>query len=180
MENNELQSSSIMDGAIDPLDQIEASFGILSRSLLEQNPILDLWRISFIANFYNESFYKMVEESEGISRSEFLVLFCLNSRHGITAREICLATGRPRNSVSRAVARLRKLSLLTYSISEDDKRRKILQETEQGRSLLNRALPKAIDRMNKLMEPLDEEETSELNRLLTKLISNVPNWALES
>ncbi|MEX1034612.1 MAG: MarR family winged helix-turn-helix transcriptional regulator [Sneathiella sp.] len=181
MENDLPQSSS--NAGISPesgpeaLDQIEMSFGVLSRSLLEKNPILDLWRISFLANFYNEPFYKTMEENEGISRSEFLVLFCLNSRQGITAREICLATGRPRNSVSRAVARLRKMKLITYSVSEDDRRRKILQETDQGRALLDRVVPVAVARMKVMMSPLSPKENKELNRLLTKLIRNVPTWA---
>ncbi|MEQ8603095.1 MAG: MarR family transcriptional regulator [Marivibrio sp.] len=164
---------------VDPaLADVAARFGPLAAQMLRDNPVRDVWRLSFVANVFTGPLYKAFEEGEGVSRGEFLVLFCLSqATDGLTAQDVCLATGRPKNSISRAVTGLIQKSLIRRSVSAADRRRKELAMTPQGRAVLDRLLPQTSARESAMLAPLSGAERATLSALLMKIAAGAPAWA---
>lgn len=164
---------------IDPtLAEVASRFGPLAAQMLERNPVRDVWRLSFVANLFTGPLYKAFEEKDGVSRGEFLVLFCLSqAADGLTAQDVCLATGRPKNSISRAVTGLLRKKLIRRSVSDTDRRRKELAVTEAGEALLARLLPQTAAREASMLAPLSAQERESLSALLLKIAAGAPAWA---
>jgi len=144
--------------------------------MLENNAVTFAWRLNYIASFYAVPFYLALEQRIGISRPEYVILFCVIHRPGVTAKEIVAATGRPKNSISFAVARLEKKGLIIRCPSHADARRMELRATGPGRAIYRRILPFLQERERRLLAPLSAEERERLGSLLMKLALNVPEW----
>jgi len=144
--------------------------------MLESNAVTFAWRLNYIASFYAVPFYLALEQSIGISRPEYVILFCVLHRPGVTAKEIVAATGRPKNSISFAVARLEKKGLIVRHPSHADSRRMELRATGPGRAIYRRVLPFLQERQRRLLAPLSAEERERLGSLLLKIALNVPEW----
>ena len=144
--------------------------------MLENNAVTFAWRLNYIASFYAVPFYLALEQRIGISRPEYVILFCVIHRPGVTAKEIVAATGRPKNSISFAVARLEKKGLIIRCPSHADSRRMELRATGPGRAIYRRILPFLQERERRLLAPLSAEERERLGSLLMKLALNVPEW----
>lgn len=139
-------------------------------SILKNNAITEAWQIAWLANFYGGPIYSVDFKSLDFGRAEFIVLFCLEHEPGITATEICLACGRPRNTISRAVRKMLDLGWIEGTADTADYRRVFLRNTDLGRQKLNEALGFFQKRYDLLFSPLSEAERGELSRLLAKLV----------
>jgi DNA-binding MarR family transcriptional regulator len=159
-----------------PDRQLAARFGDLSITMLHEAPLSDLWRVSFLANFLIGPIYRMIGELHGLSRPEFVILFTLSQQPGLVARDVCLATGLPKNSISRAVAQLLRRELIERTTDAVDRRAKNLELTATGQNLLNQVIPLFETRQSAMRAILSEAEKSEFDRLLLKLIGAMPNW----
>jgi DNA-binding MarR family transcriptional regulator len=155
----------------------DGSAGDFRLRMLERNAITCAWRLNHIASFYAVPFYLALEQRIGISRPEYVILFCVMHHPGITAQEIVGATGRPKNSISFAVTRLEKKGLIVRRPSQADSRRMELRATTPGRAIYRRILPFLRERERRLLAPLSEEERQRLDSLLMKIALNVPQWA---
>lgn len=144
--------------------------------MLEINALTCAWRLNYIASFYAVPFYLALEQRIGISRPEYVILFCVLHRPGVTAKEIVAATGRPKNSISFAVARLQKKDLIDRRPSPGDSRRMELRATGAGRAVYRRVLPFLQEREHRLLAPLSAQERERLSSLLLKVARNVPEW----
>jgi len=144
--------------------------------MLESNAVTLAWRLNYIASFYAVPFYLALEQSIGISRPEYVILFCVIHRPGVTAREIVAATGRPKNSISFAVTRLEKKGWIVRRPNHVDSRRMELRLTDPGRAIYRRVLPFLQERERRLLAPLSAEERERLGSLLMKVALNVPEW----
>jgi MarR family transcriptional regulator, temperature-dependent positive regulator of motility len=144
--------------------------------MLESNAVTFAWRLNYIASFYAVPIYLALEHRIGISRPEYVILFCVTHRPGVTAGEIVAATGRPKNSISFAVTRLEKKGLIVRRPSQDDSRRMQLRATGPGRAIYRRVLPFLQERERRLLAPLSSEERERLGLLLMKIALDVPEW----
>ena len=144
--------------------------------MLERNALTFAWRLNYIASFYAVPIYLALEQQTGISRPEYVILFCVIHRPGVTAREIVAATGRPKNSISFAVTRLEKKGLIARCQNQADSRRMELRATRPGRAIYHRILPFLQERERRLLAPLSPEERERLGALLMKIALNVPEW----
>lgn len=146
--------------------------------ILNANAIIHAWRISYLSNFFHGPIYKAIRETYGLTRPDFVVLFCLHhSDEIVSATDICRVTGLPKNSISRAVSRLRKSGTIARKPDAADNRRQILRMTKPGDKLLRRILPLFVAREADMLEVLDRTERNELNRLLAKLVDRDDDWA---
>lgn len=145
--------------------------------ILDRNEIRLAYRISWLANFYSGPIYRKLERRPGLTRPEFIVLFCLAHAPGISAADICAATGRPKNSISRAVNRLLGDGRIRRRADPDDGRAVILDLTEDGRGLYERLIPEFRAREAAMLAPLTEAERADLDRLLGKLVHRADRWA---
>lgn len=152
------------------------TFGNLAASMLRATPLSPAWQVNFLANFFTGPIYRDVGARYGLSRPEFVILYTLSQRPGLVARDVCLATGLPKNSISRAVAALVRRGLVEQKINEDDRRAKPLTMTPNGSELLGQLLPLFYARQAAMLAVLSPEERREWDRLLAKLIGAMPDW----
>jgi DNA-binding MarR family transcriptional regulator len=148
-----------------------------ARDILDRTEIRLAYRISWLANFYSGPIYRRLERRPGLTRPEVIVLFCLAHAPGMSAAEICAATGRPKNSISRAVNRLLGDGRIRRHAHPDDGRAVILDLTEAGRALYDRLLPDFRAREAAMLAPLTTAERADLDRLLGKLVHREDRWA---
>lgn len=153
------------------------TFGPMAVRLLGEQPLQHAWRISFLANFFTGPFYRRLAETHGLSRPEFVILLGLSHEPRALARDFCLATGLPKNSLSRAVSQLLERGLITAETQEEDRRGKLLSITPQGARLLDEVVPVALARQSAMRAALTAEEAEIFDRLLLKLIRAMPDWA---
>ena len=97
--------------------------GLLLEAILKDNPIPLAYRMNYIANFYVGPLVAMLEKSFKLTRSEWIVLFCLTRQPRLNAQQISIVTGRPKTSVAGAVKLLQKKGLITRKTDIADSRR---------------------------------------------------------
>lgn len=139
------------------------------RDILQQNEIADTFRISFMANSLVLPVYDRIKRDFDLSRGEYLLLFCLAYADRLTAQDIADVTGRPRNSISRAVHRVLELGYISRSPDPVDGRQALLELTASGANLHKQILPLFIEREKELLGILSKEERQTLDTLLGKL-----------
>lgn len=153
------------DGSSDP-----------ARVILDQTCIRIGYRISFLANFFSGPIYRELEASDDLTRPDFIVMFCLAHCGSLTAQDISNMTGRPKNSLSRAVHKLVARGLITRVAARHDPRQAQLDLAEAGRVALERILPRFTQRETEMLRPLTPEEQQEFDRLLGKLVHRDDDW----
>jgi MarR family transcriptional regulator, temperature-dependent positive regulator of motility len=147
------------------------------RHILETSPIPFAYRISYLANFFTGSVYRQVQSQHGVARSEFVLVFCLRLLGELSAQQVCEITGRPKNSVSRAVNAMLERGYVARDTDPADARRGLLKLTRRGRELFDAAIPLFHEREAAMLAPLNARERETLDRLLAKLVLRDDPWA---
>ena len=135
----------------------------------------DVWygfRLIVLGNFYSSKPSAKVAAEQGLSRDEMSVLASLHYWSGLTANIICALTGRPKNSISRAVILLSKDGLISGRIDEADRRRSILTIEAQGTALYEEAAATFREREKEMFGCLTKGEMTALDMILRKLLQN--------
>jgi DNA-binding MarR family transcriptional regulator len=139
------------------------------RKILEKNEITEAWQISWLANFFSGPIYSIDFRQHDFGRTEFIILFCIHNASGLTSTEICLASGRPRNSISRSVRRLLDDGWIEAEEDTADHRRNFLTLTALGQSKLDEVLGYFEKRNEELLAPLSRKDRQTLATLLKRL-----------
>ncbi|WP_428697080.1 MarR family winged helix-turn-helix transcriptional regulator [Stappia sp.] len=155
---------------------LRARFGALAVTMLNDTQLVPAWSISFIANFFTGPIYRDLGERFGLSRPEFVILFSLLQKPGLVARDVSLATGLPKNSISRAVSDLLGKSLIERETDAGDKRAKLLRLTEAGQDVISRVVPLFETRQRAMRAVLSAAECATFDALLAKMIYAMPDW----
>lgn len=158
--------------------RLAGAFGPVAVRMLDHQPLVHIWRISFLANFFTGPFYRDLGERYGLGRPEFVIMLGLSQQPGLLARDICLATGLPKNSISRAVSGLLREGLVTAQTEAEDRRAKRLTLTAAGAALLAEVLPIAQTRQEAMRATLTTAEAEQFDNLLLKLIGAMPDWVV--
>lgn len=153
-------------------------FGPLSLVMLNDTALKHAWRVNFLANFFTGPVYRQIEERFSLTRPEFVILYCLKHMPGLVARDICLVTGLPKNSISRAVSDLLGKGLIERTTGTTDKRAKPLSLTDEGRASLKEVLPVFEIRQKNMRAALTDEEQAEFDRLIQKIVYAMPDWVM--
>jgi DNA-binding MarR family transcriptional regulator len=153
------------------------SRGRILAAILENNPIPIAYRLNFLAHFYIGPLVKQVESAFRMTRPEWIVLFCLHQRAGLSAQQISHVTGRPKTSVSAAIKLLQKKRLISRETDVRDGRRRVLHVTEAGQRVYAAILEKFVEREAQMTAGLARRERETFLALLEKLIAHSPNWA---
>jgi DNA-binding MarR family transcriptional regulator len=147
------------------------------KRILRRNEIAFGYRIGYLFNHFSVPVYKWTAAELGIQRPEFATLFCIAHLETPTASDVVELTGIPKNSVSRAVSRLKKMGLIRRAADRDDGRRAMLSLTAKGSALYERVLPRFQQRQEAMVSVLTAAERQELHRLLNKLVERDDDWA---
>jgi DNA-binding MarR family transcriptional regulator len=137
---------------------------------LWRNPCGFAARFNYLALRYNQPLYGWVEERFGLARVEFVVIYSLGLMDGVTASEIAASTAFPKNTLSRAVGRLRKRGLIRSGEGAADRRMQPLSLTPAGRRLLDEALPRFVALEAEMLAPLTLVERETLSTLMAKVM----------
>lgn len=146
-------------------------------AILKNNPIPAAYRLNYIANFYVGPLIKRMEQEHGMTRPEWIVLFCLNQQAGLNAQQISNVTGRAKTSISTAVRQLQKKKFIVRHTDAKDGRRQVLRATDAGQKLYRSILRDFVAREADMLACLDRNERSTLMKLLDKMIANCGSWA---
>lgn len=138
-------------------------------AIYRQKPIGDTFRISFMANSLVLPVYDTIKQMHDLNRGEYLLIHALSVAPQMTAQEVAHLSGRPRNSISRAVHRMVDKGYVLRVPDPDDGRQATLTITETGRALVARILPLFEKRQEELLGVLSAGERATLDRLLDKL-----------
>jgi DNA-binding MarR family transcriptional regulator len=146
-------------------------------AILNDNPLPFAYRLNYLANFYVQPLIKRMEQDLGMTRPEWIVLFCLTRRSGLSAQQISDVTGRPKTSISAAVKQLQRKKLLSRSVDAKDGRRRVLQITEAGQRIYAEILQGFVVREADMLACLSKSERATFLQVLNKLIDNSAHWA---
>lgn len=144
--------------------------------ILDQSRIRFGYRMAVLTNWYKLHPYRMFEKEYRLSESEGATLYCLGQAAGLNATDVCEITGRPKNSISRAMNQLLAKKLITRHVDVRDKRRKIIDLTPKGFAIFKRAEEWFVETERAMLSPLDKEEIQRLDAMLSKMMNNLPNW----
>lgn len=151
-------------------------FGPLSLVMLNDSDLRHAWRVNFLANFFTGPAYRQIDDQFALTRPDFVILYCLQNMPGLVARDICLVTGLPKNSISRAVSDLLGKGLIERTTGERDKRSKPLSLTDEGHSILQKILPIFRIRQDNMRAVLTQEEQVAFDCLIQKIVYAMPGW----
>lgn len=107
----------------------------------------------------------------GVSVPQFRVLAYLNRHRGVSLSDVANHVGLTLPSMSRAVDGLVRQGLVAREASSDDRRRVILDLTEEGRRVFRAAADATRAHMAALLVGLSPEERSEVMRGMNALRS---------
>lgn len=132
-------------------------------------------RLTVLSNFFSSEPRWAIASQFDLLEDEFTVLANLNDWGGMTAQVICALSGRPKNSMSRAVSRLTKRGLIDARGDEVDRRCIILTITPAGRDVYEKASEPFRDQEKKMFGCLTKKEAQEMDRLILKILGNWSN-----
>ncbi|RDV00308.1 MarR family winged helix-turn-helix transcriptional regulator [Trinickia dinghuensis] len=144
--------------------------------IVRQGPLTDMWRLTLWGNFYCEPIFAELAENFDVTRDEFNVLYSLASCGSLLAKNVCEVTGRPKNSISRAVNSLVERKMIKRKTNAYDRRESPLVLNESGLRLYERVLPVAVARQTLMLKALNDKDRRELDRILEKLMSAKHEW----
>ena len=125
-----------------------------------------------VSNFYfivSKALGKRYSAEFGVSIPEWRVMAALASFGAMSANEACDYTNMDKVQVSRAVSRMRDAGIVSRRTDPVDRRRSVLNLTDEGRTIFERIVPMALEYEAQLLEVLDQRELEEFCRLMDKI-----------
>lgn len=150
-------------------------FDALLRKMMTHSPLRDSYLLSLWGNYFSGP-TALELETQGLTRDDFNVLFTLASVEPVTAAEICLVNGRPKNSISRAVNKLHAAGHITRRVGDADRRKVDLTLTDEGRRLCERLMDIYLRRQEDMLANLSRDERDLMNTLLLKSTRSPARW----
>ena len=150
------------------------------RTSLKFDPESSAWiglRVTVVSNRYLYPLNAELERKYKVLRDDVAVINCLSITSATTAQEIVRYTGRPKNSISRAVTKLEAERILRRKAHLRDGRASTLSLTPRGKKLFAQIRGYFAKRDQRLIEVLSDKEKNEFNRLLTKISEGSADWA---
>jgi DNA-binding MarR family transcriptional regulator len=143
---------------------------------LWDNPCWLAFRLNYLALRYNTPLYDWVQRTRGLSRVEYVVIYSLALTDGGQARDISETSGFPKNTLSRAIARLEELGLIVREHLPGGGRNQPLRLSGDGWQLFEETLP-AFERFERMMlSALSPDEQKTLSDLLAKVVRAGDDW----
>ena len=124
--------------------------------------------LSFLTSAIVVPAYDAVKRDLGIARPEYMLLLCLSHYPVLTAQDVSRLTGRPRNSISRAVHRMLAVGHIERAPDPSDGRQARLTITESGRDLHRQISETVHQSQERVLAGLTETERDDLAKLLRK------------
>ena len=129
------------------------------------------YRLSILSNTVSTRIAQVYEKQFGLSIPEWRVIAILGRFPGLSAVEVAERTLMDKVAVSRAVTKLVKSGRIDREFADADRRRSILNLSEEGRRVHNEIAPLALRFERDLLEGLSPDETETLNTIMDRLLT---------
>ena len=160
--------ASLVPGRPEALDRTDIDPVTVAR--LWENPCWFAFRFNYLALRYNIPLYGWVVKEFGLPRPEYVVVYSLGLRDGVTARDISVSYGFPKNSLSRAINALERKGLVARTRHPTDKRSFVINLLPSGRRLFEKTLPRFVAVQDEMLRVLSATERTTLSVLLAKIV----------
>ena len=138
------------------------------RNLLDLEQFLP-YRLSVLSNRISQDIARLYADRFELGITEWRVLAVLGRYPGLSAGQLAERTAMDKVAVSRAVASLLAAGRLNRDTHGDDRRRSVLELSEEGYRVYAEVAPAAIAYERRLLACLSTEDQAALSRLLQQL-----------
>jgi DNA-binding MarR family transcriptional regulator len=128
------------------------------------------YRLSVLSHTISTNIARVYEKRFGVSIPEWRVIAILGRFPGLSAVEVAERTLMDKVAVSRAVTKLIKNGRIDREFADADRRRSILNLSEQGRKVHNEIAPLALQFERELLQDISEEDYATYSVILDRLL----------
>ena len=129
------------------------------------------YRLAVLSNTVSTTVARAYDKRFQVSIPEWRVIAILGRFPGLSAVEVAERTMLDKVAVSRAVTKLIKKGRVDREFADADKRRSILNLSEEGRKLHDEIAALALAFERDLLEGLSGEELDQLNNIMERLLA---------
>lgn len=129
------------------------------------------YRLSILSNTVSSTIASAYNKRFRLSIPEWRVIAILGRFPGLSAAEVADRTLMDKVAVSRAVAKLIKSGRIDRQFADADRRRSILQLSDEGRKVHDEVAPLALKFEENLLHGLSDEEIQTLNNIMERLLA---------
>ncbi len=129
------------------------------------------YRLAILSHTVSTTIAQVYEQRFSLSIPEWRVIAILGRYPGLSAVEVAERTFMDKVAVSRAVTKLLKNRRIDRQFADADRRRSILNLSEEGRRVHDQVAPLALQFERDLLEGLSEDETSTLDAIVERLMT---------
>jgi len=116
----------------------------------------------------------LIQKDFGVTESQFAVLEALYHLGPLSQGQLCQKILRSGSNLTTVVDNLERNSLVRRERDVEDRRVQIVTLTEQGKEVIEAALPEHVARVSQVMGVLSPDEQAELGRICAKLGKSIP------
>jgi len=128
------------------------------------------YRLSITSHTVSTNIARVYEKRFGVSIPEWRVIAILGRFPGLSAVEVADRTLMDKVAVSRAVTKLIKNGRIDREFADADRRRSILNLSEQGLEVHNEIAPLALEFERELLQDIGDEEYANFISVLEQLL----------
>jgi len=129
------------------------------------------YRLSVLSHTISTTIAKVYEKRFGLSIPEWRVIAILGRFPGLSAVEVADRTMMDKVAVSRAVTKLIKNGRIDRQFADADRRRSILNLSDEGRRVHNEIAPLALAFEHDLLHGISDEDYEQFNIVLERLLA---------
>lgn len=129
------------------------------------------YRLAVLSNTVSTTVARAYDKRFKVSIPEWRVIAILGRFPGLSAVEVAERTMMDKVAVSRAVTKLIKKGRIDRQFADADKRRSILNLSDEGRILHDEIAELALSFERDLLEGLAPEELDEFNSIMERLLA---------
>jgi DNA-binding MarR family transcriptional regulator len=129
------------------------------------------YRLSILSNTVSSAIAIAYDKRFGLTIPEWRVIAVLGRFPGLSAVEVAERTMMDKVAVSRAVTKLLKNGRLDREFADADRRRSILNLSEEGKRVHDDIAPLALKFEADLLDGLSDEEINALNSTIERLMA---------
>jgi DNA-binding MarR family transcriptional regulator len=129
------------------------------------------YRLSVLSHTVSTTIASVYEKRFGVSIPEWRVIAILGRFPGLSAVDVAERTLMDKVAVSRAVTKLIKNGRIDRQFADADRRRSILNLSEDGRKVHNEIAPLALQFEHDLLDGVTDDDVATLNAVIDDLLS---------
>lgn len=129
------------------------------------------YKLAVLSNTVSTTVARAYDKRFSVSIPEWRVIAILGRFPGLSAVEVAERTMMDKVAVSRAVTKLIKAGRIDREFADADKRRSILNLSEDGKTLHDEIAQLGLQFERDLLEGLSEDELEQLNKTMERLMA---------